>query len=82
MRLLAAAVTTMVASLLLAAPAFASDNGEGLLGETDDRIVTFFCLGVIVFVALFVTLASVLQGWLEQRKAARKAVELRRRVGW
>jgi hypothetical protein len=68
--------------LLLAAPAFASDNGEGLLGETDDRIVTFFCLGVIVFFAVLVWLLSALQAALERRKEARKATELRKRVGW
>ncbi|MEA2364317.1 MAG: hypothetical protein QOD71_3462 [Thermoleophilaceae bacterium] len=68
--------------LLLAAPAFASDNGEGLLGETDDRIVTFFCLGLVVFFAVLVTLLSALQGALEKRKEARKATELRKRVGW
>jgi hypothetical protein len=68
--------------LLLAAPAFASDNGEGLLGETDDRIVTFFCLGLVVFFAVLVMLLSALQGALEKRKEARKATELRKRVGW
>ena len=61
---------------------FASDNGEGLVGETDDRIVTFFSLGVVVFFALAVILLSALQGWLERRKEERKAVELRKRVGW
>ncbi len=81
MRLLAAAVP-LVVSLVLAAPAMASDNGEGLLGETDDRVVTFFCLGVIVFITLFVTLMSLLQGRLDRRKEQRKAAELRRSVGW
>jgi hypothetical protein len=68
--------------LIPAATAFAGDNGEGLYGETDDKIVTFFCLGVVIFFALFVTLASWLQGVLDRRKEQRKAVELRRRVGW
>jgi hypothetical protein len=68
--------------LLLAAPAFAGDNGEGLVGETNDRIITFFCLGLIVAFTVLVTLLSVLQNALERRKAERKAVELRKRVGW
>jgi hypothetical protein len=68
--------------LLLAAPAFAGDNGEGLLGETDDRIVTFACLGLVVGFALLVTLLTLLQNALEKRKEERKAVELRKRVGW
>lgn len=60
----------------------ASDNGEGLVGETDDRIITFFSLGVVVFFAVLVVLLSALQGRLEKRKEQRKASELRRRVGW
>jgi hypothetical protein len=81
MRLLAP-IAVAITMLVLAAPAFASDNGEGLLGETDDRIVTFFSLGVIVFFTVFVIAMSALQGRLEKRKEQRKAVELRKRVGW
>jgi hypothetical protein len=81
MRLLAP-ILVFAASLALAAPAFAGDNGEGLWGETDDRIVTFFSLGVVVFFTLFVIVASTIQGRLEKRKDERKAVELRKRVGW
>ncbi len=73
---------TLILTLALAAPALASDNGEGLLGETDDRIITIFCLGVVVFFTVVVTLLSLLQGFLDKRKEQRKAAELRRRVGW
>jgi hypothetical protein len=79
---LLAPIIVLATSLALATPAFAHDNGEGLFGETDDRIVTFFSLGVVVFFAVFVILASAIQGRLEKRKDARKAVELRKRVGW
>ena len=68
--------------LLVAAPAFAGDNGEGLVGETDDKIITFFSLGVIIFFTLVIILGSTIQGRLEKRKNARKATELRKRVGW
>jgi hypothetical protein len=68
--------------LVPAATAFAGDNGEGLWGETDDRIVTFFSLGVVVFFAVFVAVASWIQAALDRRKEQRKAVELRKRVGW
>jgi hypothetical protein len=68
--------------LLLAAPAFAGDNGEGLVGETDDRIITFFCLGLVVAFSLLVTLLTFLQQSLDRRKEERKATELRKRVGW
>ena len=69
-------------SLLAQIVVFASDNGEGLVGETDDRIITFFSLGVVIFFTLVVILGSTLQGALEKRKDERKAAELRRRVGW
>ncbi len=73
---------TLILTLALAVPAFASDNGEGLVGETDDKIITLFSLGVVVFFTVLVTLLSLLQGFLEKRKEQRKAAELRRRVGW
>ena len=69
-------------SLLAQIVVFAADNGEGIVGETDDRIITFFCLGLVVFFSVFVLLASLLQGALDKRKEQRKAAELRRRVGW
>jgi hypothetical protein len=68
--------------LIPAATAFAGDNGEGLYGETDDKVVTFFALGVVIFFTVFVIVASALQAWLDRRKEQRKAVELRKRVGW
>jgi hypothetical protein len=81
MRLLAP-ILVLATWLVPAATAYAGDNGEGLWGETDDKIVTFFSLGVVVFFAVFVIVASWVQGALERRKEQRKAVELRRRVGW
>jgi hypothetical protein len=60
----------------------AADNGEGLVGETDDRIITFFSLGVVAFFAITVALLSALQARLDRRKNERKAAELRKRVGW
>ena len=72
----------LAAWLVPAASAYAGDNGEGLWGETDDRIITFFSLGVVIFFTVFVIVASWIQGALERRKEQRKAVELRKRVGW
>jgi hypothetical protein len=68
----------LIATLTL----IAGDNGEGLVGETDDKIITFFCLGLVVFFTFLVALLSWVQGRLEHRKDERKAAELRRRVGW
>lgn len=68
--------------LLVALTLIAGDNGEGIVGETDDKIITFFSLGVVVFFAITVALLSALQARLERRKNERKAAELRKRVGW
>jgi hypothetical protein len=71
--------------LLLAGPALATegnDNGEGLVGETDDKIITFFSLGVVLFFTIVVILGSLIQGKLDKRKDARKAAHLRARSGW
>jgi hypothetical protein len=73
---------TCVFVLLPAASAWAHDNGEGLIGETDDKIVTFFSLGVVIFFALVVVIGASIQSYLERRKEAQKALDLRRRVGW
>jgi hypothetical protein len=81
MRLLAP-LSVLVTWLVLAAPAFAGDNGEGLFGETDDRIVTFFCLGLVIAFPVLVALLTWLQQSLDRRKEERKATELLKRVGW
>jgi hypothetical protein len=77
-----APLLVLAAWLIPAATAFAGDNGEGLYGEADDKIITFFSLGVVIFFAVFVIVASWLQAVLDRRKQQRKAVELRKRVGW
>jgi len=74
--------TTALLLALPASPALAAKNGEGLVGETNDKVITFFSLGLILFFTLFVILASALQGRLEKRKERRKAALARQRVGW
>ena len=66
---------------MLAAPALAK-NGEGLVGETNDKVITFFCLGLVLFFTLVVILGTIIQGRLERRKDAKKAARMRQRVGW
>ena len=73
---------TALFTLALAVPALAHDNGEGLVGETNDRIITFFSLGVVLFFFLVVCFGSWAQGRLEKRKEARKAADLKSRIGW
>jgi hypothetical protein len=76
---------SIVSLLLLAGPALAAegnDNGEGLVGETDDKIITFFSLGVVLFFVAVVTIGTLIQNALEKRKDRRKAAHLRSRTGW
>ena len=62
--------------LLLASPVAMAADGEGLYGRTDDKVITFFCFGVIIFFTLFVIFASILQNRLETRKErAREDIE-------
>src|SRR3954469_4343792 len=67
-----APILALAARLIPAAPAVAGDNGEGLYGETDDKVVTFVSLGVVIFFAVFVILASWLQATLDRRRDQRK----------
>ena len=64
-------------------PPFAGDNGEGLVGETDDRIITFFCLGLVVVFFVLVTLLTVLQSRAREAQGAAqgdRAAQARRLV--
>ena len=79
-RLIAAAVVVL-SQLLLAAPALAR-NGEGLAGETNDKVITIFCLGLVMFFTLVVILGTLIQSSLDRRKEARKAARMRQRIGW
>jgi hypothetical protein len=77
---------TLFAWLALAGTAFAEqeparDNGEGLAGETTDKLVTFFSLGVLIFFLLVVTLGTIIQSLLERRKERQKASHFQR-YGW
>ena len=55
---------------LLAAPAMAAKGGEGIYGKTDDKVITNFGFGLMIFFTLLVTLLSVAQYLLERRKRA------------
>ena len=84
-RITATTALTLTTFLLLAAPVLAAegnDNGEGLLGELNDKIITFFSLGVVLFFTLVVIVGSAIQNGLEKRKDRRKAAKLRTRSGW
>ena len=78
---------TLTIWLALAATAVAKeaephrDNGEGLAGETTDKVVTFFSLGVAIFFVLVVTLGTIAQILLERRKERKKTAHMQR-LGW
>jgi hypothetical protein len=69
----AAAIFLMaMTTMLVAAPMALAENGEGLLGEANDKTVTFFCFGVMAFFVILVIGLSLIQGALERRKEKRR----------
>jgi hypothetical protein len=75
-------VFALATQLYLAVPALAADDGEGLAGETDDKIITFFALGVLLFFTIVVILGTIIQSSLDKRKSARMEAHKRGRSGW
>ncbi|MEA2372299.1 MAG: hypothetical protein QOH12_2693 [Solirubrobacteraceae bacterium] len=74
MRRLFAATAVWLTTLGMLAPvALAHDGGQGLYGETTDKVTTNAGFFLIIFFPLFILLASVLQSFLDKRKTARKA---------
>lgn len=71
-RLSISAVLAITGVLVAAAPVLAHDNGEGWIGETNDRVVTNAGFILIVFFPLFIFFVSLLQWQLEKRKYRRK----------
>lgn len=63
-------------------------GGQGLYGETDDKVITNAMFITIVFFPVIILIFSLLQGWLDHRKHARLAAAKRRaasvdwRGGW
>jgi hypothetical protein len=81
LRVLAISLAATLVSLLLAASALAQD-GEGWYGETDDRVVTAFGLGLVLLFTLMVIVFSWIQGRGDKRKDEKKAAQARQRAGW
>ena len=51
------------------------DAGEGLYGETNDKVITNAGFMVIAFFPLFILVMSIIQWRLDVRKERRKAAE-------
>ena len=65
--LMALTAAALIALLALAPSALAAD-GVGLWGRTDDKVVTYWGFGVMVFFVVLVTVLSLIQIRLESRK--------------
>jgi hypothetical protein len=72
-RLVAITTSTAIALLVLAPAALAHDGGEGLYGQTNDKVTTAAGFILILFFPTFIFVASMIQGRLEKRKDAHKA---------
>ncbi len=59
-------------TLVLAPAAYATNDGRGFYGATDDKVVTDAGFILIIFFPVFIFLMSRLQSHLEKRKEARK----------
>jgi heme/copper-type cytochrome/quinol oxidase subunit 2 len=80
-RTLLVAAATLALTLASAAPAMAH-AGEGWAGELNDKVITFFSLGVMFFFVVVIIVGSTIQGRLEKRKEQKKAAQALARVGW
>ena len=88
MRALKVSLLTLLVLAATAPSALAHDGGEGLWGETNDKVITNAGFILIAFFPLFILAMSLLQWRLEKRKDARKAAAKARqaradvRGGW
>jgi hypothetical protein len=69
-RILLGTFATLVVSLGLAAPAIAK-GGEGTYGKYDDKVVTNFGFGLMIFFTVLVIVLSLAQSLLERRKRSK-----------
>ena len=90
-RTLHTALLTLTPLALTAPVALAAeghDGGEGLWGETNDKVITNAGFILIAFFPLFIFTMSIIQGTLDKRKDRRKAAAKARqaradqRGGW
>jgi hypothetical protein len=79
--MLLTAAATLALTLAIASPAMAH-AGEGWAGELNDKVITFFSLGVMVFFVLVIVVGSWIQGRGEKRKEEKKAAQALARTGW
>jgi hypothetical protein len=78
-RVAASLVASCLALALTAPMALAGDEGAGLWGETNDKVVTAAGFVLIAFFPLFVAVMSAIQWRLEKRKDEHLKAERARR---
>ncbi len=72
MRAVGTALLTLALLAMTAPAALAHDGGEGLWGETNDKVITNAGFILIAFFPLFALFASIVMWRLDKRKDARK----------
>ena len=70
-RLIAVAAASLAVLAAVAPSALAAD-GVGRWGPTNDKVVTYFGFGTLLFFTVLVTVLSLVQGRLENRKERRR----------
>ena len=55
-------------TFLALTPAAMAADGVGLWGRTDDKVVTFWGFGIMIFFTVLVTVLSLIQGRLDSRR--------------
>jgi hypothetical protein len=73
-------VTLFALTAPVALAAEGHDGGEGLWGETDDKVITNAGFFLIAFFPLFIFTMSMIQGGLDKRKDRRKKAEKARKA--
>ncbi|MGH2907614.1 MAG: hypothetical protein ACRDKI_12715 [Solirubrobacterales bacterium] len=66
------ALLSLAIVFAMTATAFAGDNGQGWYGEIDDKVVTFFGLGLVILFPLIAGIGSFVQGRLQKRTDERR----------
>jgi hypothetical protein len=79
-RALQTTALTLAVLLVTAATAAAHDGGEGLYGETNDKVITNAGFFLIAFFPLLILVLSLIQWRLEKRKEARMAAAKARKA--
>ena len=71
-RVLTTAITMLAVGLVLAPNALAANDGQGLYGPTNDKVVTDAGFILIIGFPLLILFLSLLQSRLDKRKDAHK----------